>query len=94
MADFIPKGEAVPKTISKAMAAELPPSFMVRVTQRGFWNWLRYPGDEFVCPRHLYSPTWMEIIPDQATIVTPELLQQRKKELTDESSSDEGRLLR
>jgi hypothetical protein len=94
MAEFIAKGEKVPAAASKEVAAELPDWFMVRATQRGYWNWMRYPGDEFRCPRHLYAPSWMEIIPDQATIEAPALTDKRKEEPTDASSSDEGRLLR
>ena len=33
----------------------------VVATQRGFFRWLRRPGEEFDVPEHLYSKEWMRV---------------------------------
>lgn len=60
----------------------LPDFFQVEATQQGFIHWLRNPGDVFVVPKHLYSPTWMRICDREiATVVAAQLQRAGAKQL-------------
>lgn len=62
--------DVIPRAPVTDVDFALPEFFQVKATKQGFIHWLRNPGDVFVIPRHLYSPTWMQIMDrDLATIV-------------------------
>jgi hypothetical protein len=41
-----------------------PTTVKVRVRERGYWKGMRQPGEIFDIPEDLYSPTWMDLVPD------------------------------
>lgn len=43
----------------------------VRAVQRGYYLWLRYRGEEFVVPDHLFCDVWQEKLEDPVPEAPP-----------------------